>query len=143
MEVERILRKKAIVIGASIAGTLSARVLSDYFDQVIILERDSLRNGNIRKGTPQATHIHFLLSRGYQILRKLCPDIEEELLAQLEPLNREEKENILFVAAEHGMADVLDLLINTLESKHHSSLQQVFFHFPVQFYKKFVICLHP
>ena len=75
------LRKKAIVIGASIAGTLSARVLSAYFDQVIILERDSLSNGNIRKGTPQATHIHFLLSRGYQILRKLCPDIEEELLA--------------------------------------------------------------
>ena len=36
------LGKRAIVIGGSIAGMLSARVLADYFERVIILDRDSL-----------------------------------------------------------------------------------------------------
>lgn len=32
----------AVVIGGSIAGLISARVLSDYFDKVTVLERDQI-----------------------------------------------------------------------------------------------------
>ena len=37
----RTLRKHAIVIGGSIGGLLTARVLRDHFQQVTILEHDS------------------------------------------------------------------------------------------------------
>jgi glycine/D-amino acid oxidase-like deaminating enzyme len=35
-------RQHAVVIGASMAGLLAARVLSDHFEQVTIIERDQL-----------------------------------------------------------------------------------------------------
>ena len=34
------MQEKAIVIGGSIAGLLAARVLSDYFKEVILIEKD-------------------------------------------------------------------------------------------------------
>jgi glycine/D-amino acid oxidase-like deaminating enzyme len=37
--------RRAVVIGASIAGLLSARVLSDHFDEVEIVDRDRLPDG--------------------------------------------------------------------------------------------------
>jgi len=53
---------KAIVIGGSIAGLLAARVLSDYFEEVILIEKDKYTDdGKVRNGTPQANHIHLLL----------------------------------------------------------------------------------
>src|SRR5581483_10855914 len=43
--------KHAIVIGGSMAGLLAARVLSDHFDQVTILDRDRFPEGpEVRKG---------------------------------------------------------------------------------------------
>jgi len=33
---------RAVVIGGSIAGLLSARVLADYFEQVIVIDKDKL-----------------------------------------------------------------------------------------------------
>ena len=35
-------RRHAVVIGGSMAGLLAARVLSDHFAQVTIIERDNL-----------------------------------------------------------------------------------------------------
>jgi hypothetical protein len=35
---------RALVIGGSIAGLIPARVLSDYFDHVVILERDTVED---------------------------------------------------------------------------------------------------
>jgi len=69
-------RNRALVIGAGISGLLNARVLSDFFDEVIILEWDS---GSRRDGTPQARHIHTLLARGRQIIENLYPDFMGEL----------------------------------------------------------------
>lgn len=72
----------AIVIGGSIAGLLAARVLSDYFTQVTILERDHLPDGaETRKGTPQSRHGHGLLAGGYQIMERLFPGFGAELVA--------------------------------------------------------------
>jgi 2-polyprenyl-6-methoxyphenol hydroxylase-like FAD-dependent oxidoreductase len=63
---------RAIVIGGSIAGLLAARVLADYFTEVIIVERDALpEEPNSRKGVPQSVQPHILLTKGYRILLEL------------------------------------------------------------------------
>lgn len=73
-------RERAIVIGGSIAGLLSARVLTDYFDEVIIVERDKLpATPQARRGVPQSVQPHVLFTKGYRILAELFPGIEERL----------------------------------------------------------------
>src|SRR6202142_1002416 len=70
----------AIVIGASIAGLVAARVLADYFDRVTVLERDQLPDqAEIRSGVPQAHHLHVLLRRGQISLNRFFPNFEESL----------------------------------------------------------------
>ena len=72
----------AVVIGGSIAGLMAARVLSDYFSQVTILERDHLPDPPAsRAGVPQDRHVHVLLQRGAMIAGRLFPTIEETLQA--------------------------------------------------------------
>lgn len=45
------------------AGLLAARVLSDYYEQVTIVERDIFPQGAaLRRGLPQARHTHRLLA---------------------------------------------------------------------------------
>src|SRR5260221_13091067 len=64
----------AVVIGASMAGLLAARVLSEHFEQVTIIERDRLSEQvEPRKGVPQGQHAHLLLMKGETILRELFP----------------------------------------------------------------------
>ena len=73
---------KAVVIGGSIAGLLTARVLSDHFQKVILIERDRYEDNNnkVRKGTPQANHVHLLLAKGREILQDFFPEIEQDLV---------------------------------------------------------------
>ena len=73
---------KAVVIGGSIAGLLTARVLSDHFQKVILVERDRYEDDDnkVRKGTPQANHIHLLLAKGREILQDFFPEIEQDLV---------------------------------------------------------------
>ena len=71
-----------IVVGASITGLVAARVLSGRFDQVTILDRDSLPTAtDNRRGVPQGRHGHGLLASGFAGLRTLFPRLEGELLA--------------------------------------------------------------
>jgi 2-polyprenyl-6-methoxyphenol hydroxylase-like FAD-dependent oxidoreductase len=71
----------AIVLGGSIAGLLAARVLTDHFDRVTIVERDKLANElTPRKNAPQGAHAHALLSRGRNIVEALFPGISDELV---------------------------------------------------------------
>jgi 2-polyprenyl-6-methoxyphenol hydroxylase-like FAD-dependent oxidoreductase len=73
-------RKHAVVIGGSIAGLLTARVLSEHFARVTVIERDHLPNrATARKGTPQSRHVHVLLMRGQLILERLFRGIMQEL----------------------------------------------------------------
>ncbi|NDJ59944.1 MAG: FAD-binding protein [Chloroflexi bacterium] len=75
--------RQAIVIGASMAGLLAARVLADHFDRVLVLDRDALPDTpEYRSGTPQARHLHLLLARGEQVLNELFPGIEAEFAAR-------------------------------------------------------------
>lgn len=72
--------KHAIVIGGSIAGLLSARVLADYFDQVTIVERDNFPSKPVpRPGVPQSQQLHVLLTQGLRIMEQLFPGLKEEL----------------------------------------------------------------
>ncbi|WP_415406327.1 hypothetical protein ACLHDG_11235 [Sulfurovum sp. CS9] len=72
--------KTAIVMGSSIAGILSVRVLSDFFDEVIILEKDdkSLLKKR-RKSVPQGSHLHVLLDGGLKIIDELFPGFSKDL----------------------------------------------------------------
>jgi 2-polyprenyl-6-methoxyphenol hydroxylase-like FAD-dependent oxidoreductase len=75
-------RSRAIVMGASMAGLWTARVLADHFEQVLVLERDHLPDGaEARPGAPQSRQYHILLRRGLQLLNELFPGMEEELIA--------------------------------------------------------------
>jgi 2-polyprenyl-6-methoxyphenol hydroxylase-like FAD-dependent oxidoreductase len=74
--------RRAIVIGAGMAGLMAARVLADHFESVHIIERDELPDeAASRKGVPQARYVHQLLMRGRLILEQLFPGIESELVA--------------------------------------------------------------
>jgi 2-polyprenyl-6-methoxyphenol hydroxylase-like FAD-dependent oxidoreductase len=69
-----------VVVGAGISGLLSARVLSEGFDRVTLVERDALPDGaDTRKGVPQARHLHSLAARGSGILEELFPGFDAEL----------------------------------------------------------------
>jgi 2-polyprenyl-6-methoxyphenol hydroxylase-like FAD-dependent oxidoreductase len=70
----------AIVIGGSIAGLVTARVLADHFTHVTIIERDRFPNmPAFRKGVPQSRHLHGLLERGQVLLENLFPGLGAEL----------------------------------------------------------------
>ncbi|MGH3902616.1 MAG: FAD-dependent oxidoreductase [Pseudonocardiaceae bacterium] len=74
---------RAVVIGASMAGMLAARVLSESFTRVTVLDRDSLPATAVsRRGVPQDRHTHGLLARGREILEELFPGLTADLLAR-------------------------------------------------------------
>jgi 2-polyprenyl-6-methoxyphenol hydroxylase-like FAD-dependent oxidoreductase len=72
---------EAVVLGASMGGLLAARVLSDFYRTVTVVERDVLPKGDAnRRGVPQGRHIHALWPRGSQILDELFPGFLAELV---------------------------------------------------------------
>jgi 2-polyprenyl-6-methoxyphenol hydroxylase-like FAD-dependent oxidoreductase len=83
------LGKRAIVVGAGLGGLSAAGVLSDYFDEVMILDRDELPDNAIpRPGVPQGKHPHGLLAGGLKALENLFPGFGNELMrAGAEPIN--------------------------------------------------------
>lgn len=64
----------AVVLGASMAGMLAARVLSDRYVTVTVVEQDRLRDEAVRRrGVPQATQPHGLLEGGRETIEDLLP----------------------------------------------------------------------
>ena len=71
----------AVVIGGSMAGLLAARVLSEHFEHVTVIERDKLiDDAQPRKGVPQGRHVHALLAGGAAILGAYFPDLFATLI---------------------------------------------------------------
>ena len=71
-----------MVLGASMAGLLAARVLADAYAQVTVVDRDELpETSTHRRGVPQGRHVHGLLARGQQALEELFPGLTAELVA--------------------------------------------------------------
>jgi len=91
----------AVVLGASMAGLLVARVLADAYRRVTIVERDWLPTSGLdRRGVPQGRHAHALLPRGAQILGELFPGLLAELAAGGVPVLRSPRE-FRFVLGGH------------------------------------------
>jgi 2-polyprenyl-6-methoxyphenol hydroxylase-like FAD-dependent oxidoreductase len=75
-----LIGKQAVVIGAGMGGLTAAGALADHFDQVLVLERDTLPSEPAhRAGTPQARHVHALLLSGQRALGELFPGFEQDL----------------------------------------------------------------
>jgi 2-polyprenyl-6-methoxyphenol hydroxylase-like FAD-dependent oxidoreductase len=73
----------AVVVGGSIAGLMTARVLTQYFARVTVIERDHLPAApTFRTGVPHARHAHGLLVRGQQIMERYFPGMTDALIAQ-------------------------------------------------------------
>ncbi|MER5858168.1 FAD-dependent oxidoreductase [Streptomyces sp. NPDC059688] len=71
--------ERAVVLGGSMAGLLAARVLADSYDEVLVVERDTITGTTTaRKGVGQGRHVHGLLARGQQILDELFPGFTDE-----------------------------------------------------------------
>jgi 2-polyprenyl-6-methoxyphenol hydroxylase-like FAD-dependent oxidoreductase len=74
--------RHAVIIGAGMAGLWAARVLTEHFDLVTVIERDRLpESPDHRRGVPQSYHAHTLLARGQHELERLFPELDAELAA--------------------------------------------------------------
>lgn len=70
------------MIGGSIAGLVTARVLSDHFDQVTVIERDAIPDDlrEPRRGVPPSPQAHLQLRQGDDILSDLFPGLVSTLV---------------------------------------------------------------
>jgi len=75
-------QKRAVVLGASIAGLLAGRVLADFFDEVILIDKGDLDDAVVpRKSVPQGNHAHAVLTPMYHVLERFLPGLVDELVA--------------------------------------------------------------
>jgi 2-polyprenyl-6-methoxyphenol hydroxylase-like FAD-dependent oxidoreductase len=76
------LGEHAIVVGASMAGLLAARVLSGSYDRVTVIDRDALphRLNENRRAVSQGLHAHGLQPGGQQAIESLLPGLRAEAL---------------------------------------------------------------
>src|SRR5436190_23268861 len=69
------LAKRCIVGGSGIGGLMAARVASEFFDEVILLDRDDIPGSpHTRDGVPQGNHFHAILPGGLGIMSQFFPD---------------------------------------------------------------------
>lgn len=77
--------RHAVVLGASIAGLLAARVLADHYDRVTILDRDVLPDARQRRGAAQGRHLHGLMECGRALMEELLPGLTEDAVRRGAP----------------------------------------------------------
>jgi 2-polyprenyl-6-methoxyphenol hydroxylase-like FAD-dependent oxidoreductase len=77
---------RAVILGASMAGLLTARVLAEAYSDVVLVDRDHLPiEARHRRGVPQSRHAHGLLARGQLALEELFPGLTDELTGRGAP----------------------------------------------------------
>jgi 2-polyprenyl-6-methoxyphenol hydroxylase-like FAD-dependent oxidoreductase len=77
-----IIARRAVVLGSGMAGLFSARILSDYFDDVVLIDRDDVPDSPCtRAGVPQGKHFHALLPGGLNIASELFSGFTDDLRA--------------------------------------------------------------
>jgi 2-polyprenyl-6-methoxyphenol hydroxylase-like FAD-dependent oxidoreductase len=82
-------RRHAVVIGASIAGLATARVLAERFARVTVLERHANPNAAVRAPisiVPQGRYPHVLLDGGGLAAERLFPSFKDDAIAAGAPL---------------------------------------------------------
>ena len=73
---------RAVVLGASMAGVLAARVLAEAYREVLVIDRDTVLGVSTpRRGAPHTVHAHGLHARGQLIMDELFPGFTKDLEA--------------------------------------------------------------
>ncbi|KUH68026.1 oxygenase [Mycolicibacterium novocastrense] len=73
----------AVVIGGSIAGITAAKMLTEFFERVIVLEKDDPhRRREGRPGAAQGWHLHHLLTAGRIELERIFPGIIDDMVRE-------------------------------------------------------------
>jgi 2-polyprenyl-6-methoxyphenol hydroxylase-like FAD-dependent oxidoreductase len=86
----------AVVLGAGVGGLAAARVLSEAYERVTVVERDPLTPAaEHRRGVPQGRHAHLLVPSGTGVLNDLFPGLHEDLAAAGVPVVRDFAEFLL------------------------------------------------
>ncbi|WOD18841.1 FAD-dependent oxidoreductase [Paraburkholderia kirstenboschensis] len=112
------LGEHAIVIGASMSGLLAARVLSDFYTLVTVLERDAFPDADApRKGVPQGRHTHGLLARGSAVLEEFFPGYNSEVVAQSGGLIGDVANDVIWIGHNVRLANSASDLIGLLASR--------------------------
>ena len=94
----------AVVLGASMAGLLAARVLTESFRQVTVIERDVLpTEAGQRRSVPPGRHVHALLSRGAQVLDDLFPALTKQVAEAGAPVG-DLLDNVRWFLSGHRLA---------------------------------------
>ncbi|MGV0872762.1 FAD-binding oxidoreductase [Mycolicibacterium sp. XJ879] len=76
-------RGTAVVIGGSIAGIAAAKMLTEFFERVIVLEKDDPhRRREGRPGAAQGWHLHHLLTAGRIELERIFPGIIDDMVRE-------------------------------------------------------------
>ena len=116
-----------MVIGASIAGLCAARVLSDFYDRVTLVERDELPElPQNRAAVPQDRHLHLLMARGAAEFGALFPGILDEMVAAGVPILKDEPKSLHFGAAGHVLGiptELRDTFTTYIPSRPHLEWQ--------------------
>lgn len=72
----------AVVLGGGFAGMVTAGVLTEFYERVTVLDRDSpSAPGDYRRGAPQGRHAHGLMPRGAQLVEEVFPGLLAEMAA--------------------------------------------------------------
>ena len=75
------LGERAVVVGGGMGGLFAARVLSDHFDEVVVVDRDHEPSGGAsRKMMPQGDHFHVLLPGGPDAMTEWFPGFVDDLV---------------------------------------------------------------
>jgi len=76
MTTNSVTSKHAVIVGAGMAGLLAAAAVSDVFEEVTIIEKDSLpESPQFRIGVAQGAHVHTLLGYGVEAMENLIPGL--------------------------------------------------------------------
>ncbi|OBI99120.1 FAD-binding oxidoreductase [Mycobacterium asiaticum] len=82
-DIRRRGRGTAVIIGGSIAGIAAAKVCSETFERVIVLEQDDAhRRREGRPGAAQGWHLHHLLTAGQIELDRFFPGIVDDMVRE-------------------------------------------------------------
>jgi 2-polyprenyl-6-methoxyphenol hydroxylase-like FAD-dependent oxidoreductase len=102
----------AVVVGASIAGLLAARVLAEKFSSITIIEKGALPDGpKARRGVPQSKQPHRLHYRGVAALEELLPGISREML-DADGVNADSEQDIGDYLLRSGAPETMGIAVN-------------------------------
>ncbi|KAL9651141.1 hypothetical protein ABK040_002858 [Willaertia magna] len=82
------MKDTAVVIGGSVSGLITATVLSKYFKNVFIIERNVYKNNESAVNNRQGHQPHIVMQRGYEILNQLFPNFMKEFEEEEKEKNR-------------------------------------------------------